>query len=84
MGVITFRDDPQVRDYRSVEVVHKDVIFVDTPTKSDPRLCDMRRHRMLNPPVRGDCARICPLPREQKRLPKRLQALVQEWKESKV
>jgi epoxyqueuosine reductase QueG len=84
MGVITMRDDPKVRDYRSVDELHKDVIFIDTPTKSDPRLCDARRHRQLNPPVRGDCARVCPVPREPKRMPKRLQALVQEWKESKL
>jgi epoxyqueuosine reductase QueG len=80
MNVITMRDDPQVRDYRSVDVVDKDVIFVDTPVKSDPRLCDMRRHRLLNPPVRGDCARICPVPNERERLPERLQAIVREWK----
>jgi epoxyqueuosine reductase QueG len=83
MGVITMRDDPNVRDYRSVDVVHKDVIFIDTPTKSDPRLCSQRRHRQLDPPVRGDCARICPVPYERKRLPKRLQAIVKEWKEDK-
>ena len=80
MGVITFRDDPMVRDYRSVDVVHKNVIFIDTPTKSDPRLCDTRRHRMLNPPVRGDCARVCPVAKTKKRLPRRLQALVQAQK----
>ena len=80
MNVITMRDDPQVRDYRSVDVVDKDVIFVDTPVKSDPRLCDMRRHRLLNPPVRGDCARICPIPNERERLPERLQAIVREWR----
>jgi epoxyqueuosine reductase QueG len=76
MGVITMRDDPRVRDYRSVDVVHRDVIFVDTPVKSDPRLCDMRRHRMLNPPVRGDCARVCPVAKTKKRLPRRLQTLI--------
>jgi ferredoxin len=81
MGVITMRDDPNVRDYRSVPKVNRDVIFVDTPAKSDPRLCDMRRHRMINPPIRGDCARVCPVPHEPKRLPKRLQELVSAWKE---
>jgi epoxyqueuosine reductase QueG len=80
MGVITMRDDPQVRDYRSVDVVHKDIIFIDTPAKSDPRLCDTRRHRQLNPPVRGDCARVCPVAKTKKRLPKRLQALIQAQK----
>jgi len=80
MGAITMRDDPLVIDYRSVESVDKDRIFIDTPAKTDPRLCDVRRSRMLNPPVRGDCARICPIPFARKRLPKRLQAIVQEWK----
>jgi epoxyqueuosine reductase len=80
MGVITMRDDPHVRDYRSVDQVHKDVIFIDTPTKSDPRLCDMRRHRLINPPVRGDCARVCPVPYVRKRLPRRLEALIEEWR----
>lgn len=83
MGVITMRDDPNVRDYRSVDRVHKNIMFIDTPAKSDPRLCDLRRHRMLNPPVRGDCVRVCPLPAEHKRLPRRLQALVEEWKEQR-
>ena len=81
MGVITMRDDPQVRDYRSVDVVHKDIIFVDTPVKSDPRLCNTRRHRMLNPPVRGDCARVCPVAQGDRRLPKRLQRLIQNQTE---
>jgi epoxyqueuosine reductase QueG len=80
MGVITMRDDPQVRDYRSVDKVHREIIFIDTPAKSDPRLCDMRRHRMVNPPVRGDCARVCPVPYVRDRLPKRLQELVRAWK----
>jgi hypothetical protein len=67
-----------VRDYRSVDVVHKDVIFIDTPVKSDPRLCDTRRHRLINPPVRGDCARVCPVAQpQQRRLPKRLQELIE-------
>ena len=80
MGVITFRDDPTFRDYRSVDQVDKSVIFIDTPVRSDAPLCDMRRHRMTDPPVRGDCARVCPVPHERARLPKRLQALVREWK----
>jgi epoxyqueuosine reductase QueG len=80
MGAITMRDDPHVRDYRSVDVVDKDVIFIDTPTKSDPRLCSMRRQRLINPPVRGDCARICPVPYERTHLPERLQALMRAWK----
>jgi epoxyqueuosine reductase QueG len=80
MGVITFRDDPTFRDYRSVDQVDRSVVFVDTPVRSNAPLCDMRRHRMTDPPVRGDCARVCPVPHERTRLPKRLQALVREWK----
>jgi len=80
MGVITMRDDPHVRDYRSVDRVHKDVIFIDTPVKSDPRLCDVRRHRMINPPVRGDCARVCPVPYVRGHLPRRLETMIEEWK----
>ncbi|MFN2229693.1 MAG: hypothetical protein ACK2VA_07985 [Anaerolineae bacterium] len=80
MGAITMRDDPRVRDYRSVDEVDRSVIFVDTPAKTDPRLCDMRRHRIPNPPVRGDCARVCPVPRVRERLPDRLQAIVEEWR----
>jgi epoxyqueuosine reductase len=80
MGVITFRDDPTFRDYRSVDQVDKSVVFVDTPVRSNAPLCDMRRHRQIDPPVRGDCARVCPVPHERTRLPKRLQALVREWK----
>jgi epoxyqueuosine reductase QueG len=80
MDVLTFRDDPSYRDYRSVDQVDKSVIFIDTPVRSNAPLCDMRRHRMVNPPVRGDCARVCPVPHEPKRLPERLQELVRTWK----
>jgi len=80
MDVITFRDDPRYHDYRSVDQVDKGVIFIDTPMRTNAPLCDMRRHRMINPPVRGDCARICPVPHERTHLPERLQELVRAWK----
>jgi hypothetical protein len=77
MGVITMRDDPQARDYRSVEQVHKDIVFIDTPVKTNARICNMRKHRLVSPPVRGDCARVCPIGQGEKRFPSRLQAIVQ-------
>ena len=80
MGAITLRGDPQVRDYRSVARVDKSQIFVDTPAKTDPVLCNSRRTRVPRAPIRGDCARICPLPTERKRLPERLQRIMEEWK----
>ena len=80
MNAIVLRDDPAVVDYRSVERVERGVIFIDTPSRSYPILCNQRRARVPDPPVRGDCARICPVPRERANLPERLRALVAEWK----
>ena len=80
MDAIAMRDDPSAQDYRSVDRVHKSVIFVDTPAKSFPQICNARRTRVPNPPVRGDCARICPLPHERTNLPERLRAIVDAWK----
>ncbi len=80
MGAITMRDDPQVKDYRSVPAVDRTRIFIDTPAKTDPVLCNSRRDRIAEAPIRGDCARICPVPRERTHLPKRLQAIMEEWK----
>ena len=80
MDAIVLRDDPSVRDYRSVERVEKDVIFYDTPSRSYPALCNSRRTRVPDAPVRGDCARICPVPSERTNLPQRLQAIVEAWK----
>ncbi|MFN2229694.1 MAG: hypothetical protein ACK2VA_07990 [Anaerolineae bacterium] len=80
MGAITLRDDPAFRDYRSVDRVDRNTVFIDTPVRTNPPLCDMRRQRIPNPPVRGDCARVCPVPHERTRLPERLQELVRAWK----
>jgi len=80
MDAIVLRDDPSVRDYRSVDKVDKDVIFYDTPARSYPLRCNARRTRVPDAPVRGDCARICPVPTERTNLPQRLQAIVAAWK----
>ena len=85
MDAIRMRDDPEKPDYRSVEQVHSDRIFIDTPTRTFPALCDRRRQAdgerdIPNAPVRGDCARICPVPKLSKNLPKRLQEVVAEWR----
>jgi len=79
MEAITLRDDPSFSDYRLVDRVDKNVIFVDTPAKTDPVICNQRRVRIPNSPIRGDCARICPVPTARKHLPKRLRAMVDKW-----
>ncbi len=80
MDAITMRDDAQVKDYRSVEAVDRQRIFIDTPAKTDPTLCNSRRDRQPTSPIRGDCVRVCPVPYERTHLPQRLQAIVAEWK----
>ena len=80
MQAITMRDDDRVRDYRSVDKVDKSIIFIDTPAKTDPVICNMRREGMPDSPIRGDCYRICPVPKERTFLPKRLKAIMDEWK----
>lgn len=80
MDAIRLRDDPAVRDYRSVDKVDTGVIFLDTPARSYPALCNARRTRVPNAPVRGDCVRICPVPAERANLPERLKAIVAAWK----
>lgn len=83
MKAITMRDDPASQDYRSVASVQKDIIFIDTPTKTDPVLCESRRDRNMFAPIRGDCLRVCPLPFRRPHLPKRLQTLMEEWRSGK-
>lgn len=75
---ITMRDDKEVRDYRSVDSVDKTKIFIDTPAKSDPRLCRRRREEDSESPVRGNCSRVCPIPFKRNLLPKKLQAIVEK------
>jgi epoxyqueuosine reductase QueG len=77
---ITFRDDPNVRDYRSVEKDDHSRIFIDTPTKTDPKLCGRRKEIEGQWPVRGDCVRACPIPRMRKHLPERLTGIVKGHK----
>lgn len=77
---ISMRDDPDVRDYRSVDCDDRSRIFIDTPTKTDPKLCRRRRDGIPDSPVRGDCIRVCPVPREPKHLPERLAKMMAEWK----
>jgi len=79
MEAITLRDDRSFSDYRLVDQVDKDVIFVDTPAKTDPVTCNSRRNRIPNSPIRGDCARVCPVPVTRTHLPARLKAMVEEW-----
>lgn len=80
MDAITFRDDKNVKDYRSIDVVDKNQIFIDTPCKTDPKLCRRRRERIPGSPVRGDCARVCPLPLPSEFLTERLKGIVNESK----
>lgn len=77
MDAITMRDDPNVQDYRSVQKVYKDIVFIDTPAKTDPTLCRRRRSRIPDSPVRGDCLRVCPLPIKSKNLTKRLEKIIE-------
>jgi epoxyqueuosine reductase QueG len=77
MNAILMRDDKSRLDYRSVEKVDLDCIFIDTPTRTHPVECDSRTEPGSPcQTVRGDCARICPIPRLSRNLPKRLQAIV--------
>jgi epoxyqueuosine reductase len=82
MACITLRDDPSVKDYRSVERDNHDRIFIDTPAKTDPTLCRRRREGKPHSPVRGDCIRVCPVPAMPQRLPQRLQSIVDAWQAS--
>jgi epoxyqueuosine reductase QueG len=77
MRAVVLRDDVTKPDYRSVEKVSLDVIFIDTPSKTFPVECDAHDGSLE---VRGDCARICPIPRFSRNLPKRLQAIIAEWR----
>lgn len=74
---LTMRDDPDVTDYRSVDQVDRNRIFIDTPAKTDPTICRRRREGNPDSPVRGDCVRICPIPRP-KHLPERLRRIMRE------
>ncbi len=79
VDALYLRDDPKFKDYRSVEKVDKEVIFIDTPVKTDPVACSSRTDRIPDYPIRGDCVRVCPVPKLSKNLTKRLQAIVNKW-----
>jgi len=80
MQCITLRDDPAVVDYRSVAEDDHSRLFIDTPAKTDPTLCRRRRDDKPESPIRGDCVRVCPVPKLSPHLPQRLQGIVAEWK----
>jgi epoxyqueuosine reductase len=80
MSCITLRDDPAIKDYRSVERDDHTRIFIDTPAKTDPTLCRRRRDNRPDSPIRGDCVRVCPIPTMPKHLTERLKSIVEEWK----
>lgn len=79
MQCITMRDDASVVDYRSIDRDDHSRIFVDTPAKTDPTLCRRRREGKPHSPIRGDCARVCPIPSRPKHLPQRLSRMVADW-----
>ena len=63
--------------------VDRERIFVDTPAMTDAPTCTRRKDGRMFAPVRGDCYRICPVPKVREFLPERLQEIVREWRESK-
>lgn len=79
MSCITLRDDGDIDDYRSLADDDHDRIFIDTPARTDPTICRRRRDGIPDSPVRGDCIRVCPVPKVPKRLTPRLQRMVDEW-----
>ena len=78
MHAITRRDDPDVKDYRSVDFqINDSAIFIDTPCKTDPVKCNNRRKEYPHSPVRGDCLRVCPVGAGCHRLHDRLQKMAE-------
>jgi hypothetical protein len=83
MNAIVMRDDTSWGDYRQVDTVDKARIFIDTPAMSNPVICQSRLVDRTFTPVRGDCYRICPVPKVRDFLPERLQEIMREWRASK-
>ena len=83
MNAIVMRDDTAWGDYRQVDSVDKERIFIDTPAMTDAPICQSRKVGRTFAPVRGDCYRICPVPKVREFLPDRLQAIMQEWRQGK-
>ena len=76
---IAFREEVREFIHREMTEEVKGSIFIDTPAKTDPTLCRRRKEGKPHSPIRGDCARICPVPIVRERLPKRLQGMVEAW-----
>jgi ferredoxin len=76
---ITLRNDADIADDRSVDGLDDGGIFIDTPARTDPKLCSRRREGRTHAPIRGDCVRICPVPEMPQRLPGHLQRLAEEY-----
>ncbi len=61
-GAVTPRDSKDAVDYRSVAgKIDRSGVFIDTPSKTDSRICKARRENNPGEPVAGDCLRVCPL-----------------------
>ncbi len=84
VSCITLRDDPAVTDYRSLAADDHAWIFIDTPARTDPTQCMRRREGRPDSPIRGDCLRICPVPRRPTHLPTRLAAMLRDWEQISV
>jgi len=67
-------------DARSVISIAQPILnpVMDAPAKTDPKLCRRRREGKHDAPVRGDCVRICPIPKPRRGLPERLKRLMEE------
>ena len=78
-NALFLRDDPGFVDYRQLDKVDKDVIFIDTPSKTSTIACRDRKQGLDVYPIRGDCVRICPVPNVRKHLPKHLQDIIDDW-----
>jgi epoxyqueuosine reductase len=74
MGALALRTDTSHPDYRSLEHDDPNRIFIDTPAKSFPALCNQRSGRE-DYPILGDCMRVCPIPKKPQRLPAHLESL---------
>ncbi len=77
MGCISLRSAPVTGGDPSLDGEDRARVFIDTPSQTGPLSCMSRTARCDDPPVRGDCLRICPLPRPPERLPARLEAIRQ-------
>jgi len=80
MNAFVMRDNPGEPDYRSVDHVDKSVIFIDSPVKTFPQRCRDRKLQGGDTyPARGECVRVCPIPRRPKFLDARLTRLYDTW-----